>query len=376
MKHFTFRSVSATKFAGVTVALLVSALFAGNKVQAQDVNFYVSETSSTDSSVNLLDYSFSTTGTATLVNTYAMTGVTGASVTNGSALQTSGNGALLSYAGFTTSNSKNSEILFTTATGTFSVAANTGTATSRSNYTQDGTAFYLATGGSTAPGFVAAGGTATTSVATTGFSAQTVTYNSATSNLYVTRLSGSNGGVETPTTGGQGLVTTPVAFTELSGTGWVRSDVYDGLGVLGSNTLIVADSSVDQIQIFGSSTPATLNSWNIAQTLTLSAAPLQLSVDQVDSTDALIFFTTTTLSGSASLTGTSTNTFDEVSFNSTTGFGAVDVLGTSTGSEFFSGIAAVESVPEPGTDAMLALGLGLLCLILLRKRARQDNFLK
>jgi len=360
-------------------------MFIENDIHAQTVNFYVAETASSGGAASLVDYNFSTlTNSATQVGSpIALTGVFGGATDTESSLELSEDGTSLSYAGFTTAtNGTSDEVLYNIAGGTTTTAKFAGTA--RSNYygtSTDGTAGFYMGSGADGVSFVAPAGASQTKIEnTSGFtSGNTIAYNPASSNLYVTRNSSSNGnGVYTPSANGVGLIptTTQTTFIALSGgtnSGWNVNDVYNGLGFLGANNLFVVDTTVNTIDVFNAADATKTNDWNMTFSLANSdpsfttTEPIeQLSVDQVDANDALIFFTTNGLAG--------TSTLDEVSFNTTTGFGSVNNLVSGT-SEFFTGVAVIQAAPEPSTYALMGLGLGLMCLILNRRKVGRDSCL-
>ncbi len=367
----------------LTGAFLLSALFLGDKAQAQ-VDFYVSETAQSNSATTILEFAFNPlTDTATQIGSYTPTGVFGGTTANESALEFSENGTSLSYAGFTSAAATtSSEVLFTPSTDTFSTTTKTTSSTIRSSYygtSTTGTAGFFAASGSSAPRFIAQGASTANAISTDAstFSANTITYNGGTKNLYVTRNSTSVGGIYTPSANGLGLVTSGAgAFVALTGgtnSGWNTSDLYTGMAFLGTSNLFVANTTTDTLDLFTAANPDETNDWNLKFSLSLSTLTTedieQISVHSLSATTADIFFTTDgNASGVLPMGGVST--IDEVSYNSSTGFGTPTILESSS-TEYFTGVAAV---PEPGTYAMFGLGFGLLVLIA-RKRAGRKIFL-
>jgi len=365
----------------LTGAFLLSALFLGGKAQAQ-VDFYVSETAQSNHATTILEFAFNpTTGTATPIGTYTPTGVFGGTTAEEDNLQFTENGTSLSYAGFTSAAAtKSSEVLFTPSTGAFDTST-TASGTIRSSYygtTTGGTSGFFGATGSQSLAFVSHGGTASASVVSNtgtltgeiGTSAIDVTYNGGTQNLYYTRNT-TNGGVYTPSTNGLGLVASAVPFTELTGSGWGTGNLYTGMAFLGTSNLFVANTTTNTLDLFTAANPDETTDWNLKFHLTLSTTEdiEQISVDPLSATTADIFFTTDgNASGVLSTGGIST--IEEVSYNSSTGFGTPNVLESSS-TEYFTGVAAV---PEPGTYGMFGLGFGLLVWIA-RKKAGRKAFL-
>ena len=383
----------------LTGAFLLSALFLGGKAQAQ-VDFYVSETaqSTSNSATTILEFTFNPfTDTATQIGTFTPTGVLGGSSPEEGGLQFTGNGDSLSYSGFNSAG-KSTEVLFTPSTDTFNSTSLTSNGTIRNSYYGTSTSgingFFSATG-SQALGFVAqTTGTTTASVVSNdtnatgaaGSSALDVSYNSGTQNLYYTRNSTVTSGVYTPSQSGSGLLASPVTYTQLSGSGWntsqvttggvtTNADLYTGMAFLGTSSLFVADTTKDTLDLFTAANPDETNDWNLKFSLSLSTLTTedieQISVHPLSATTADIFFTTDGTSAGAMSPLGGTSTVDEVSYNSSTGFGTPTILESSS-TESFTGVAAV---PEPGTWAMFGLGLGLMVLMLARKKAGRKNLL-
>lgn len=346
----------------------------GSKAQAQ-VIVYVAETAVTGHAASILEYDFNaSTDAATLENTIALPGIVGLSTSstttaepNEGALELSENGSTLSYAGFNSSHNSVEVQVNLSNDSVNSSTVDTGDVI-RASFTADGNTVYAATGSLTVAtlpaGVTSTGATTVTSGGEAGVSANNIIYNASLGNIYFSRNSTGAGGVYMATPSGSGLLTTAQSFTILSGTGWSKSDVYNGMAFLGNNTLFVANTTANALDVFVNTTPSSASGWNTQFTLSLTSNEdiQQVSVDQLDTNDALVFFTTN------SGTGGGTSTFDEVSYNSTTGFGTVNTLENST-TEFYSGIVAI---PEPGTYALFGLGLGLIGLMSLRRKAGKE----
>jgi hypothetical protein len=385
MTYPIFPSFSITNYKYLAAGVLLSSLFFGNNTQAQ-VTLYVAETVDSTDAASLVEYNFNTvTDSALQVGSFAVpAGVTGGVQADESALQLSGDGSLLSYAGFNGTSTTGEEVLFNPATNTYTTPTTaTSTVEIHSNFTESGNGFYVGGNEVTgSPGFVSNAGGAATPLTSSAESVNTITYNSASNNLYYTRVSStpSASGIYTFTVsgqGGQGLVTSSTAVTQLSGTG---GSTLNGLGFLGAGTIFAANITNNSLEAFTSATPNSPTSWGLSLTLNLGAISTtnetiqQLSVDQIDATDALIFFTTdgSATAGSTGIGGTST--FDEVSYNSSTGFGTVNVLGSST-TDAFTGVADIGAVPEPSTYVLFGFGLGLMSLILICRKTGRGIFL-
>ncbi|MGA2871419.1 MAG: PEP-CTERM sorting domain-containing protein [Verrucomicrobiota bacterium] len=378
MKHPKFQSTSALNSTYFMAALLLSAGFMGARVKADaDLTVYTSETSLSTQAVTLATYTFDTTTDSVVGSPTGLAlpaSVFGGADGNESALELSGDGTMLSYSGFTNAAGAHStEVLYNLSAGTFDASTTLAAGNAiRASFTESGATFYVANGTSS-PDLITKGGTTETLLDTgTAISANSIAFNSASNNLYISKNSAGAGGIFTPSTNGAGLITAAQPFSEISGTG-VPTDVINGLGFLGSGTIFAADSSENKLLALTNATPATINNWNLSFNLALSAtSPIQqLSVVQTDANDALIFFTTGGLAaGTSSIgtAGTTTSTLDEVAFSSTTGFGTVTQLDSST-SDIFSGVAAIpETVPEPSTYALIGCGLGLMVMSRLLQR--------
>ena len=360
--------------------LFFAALLAGGSAQAQIVDFYVAETDAGTGASTLLEYNFDASAptTASLVNTYALNGIvgvpaTGASATDGS-LQLSGDGTMLSYAGFNSSG-KSTEVLFNLSSKAADGTTTDTAYTVRSNYTANGSGFYIGGASSaTSPGLLGVGGTSATALNSAGaISVNTITANNG--NLFYSRFSTGLGGVYMAS----GLPTGAGTWNLLTGTGWgnintgASRDFVNGMSFLGTNTLFVADGTTNQIDVFTNGSPGTFSSWNLATgylSLTLSGAEAiqQLSVQQIDAGDAIIFFTLNGTTPSGVNGGTSQ--LDEVSWNSSTGFGTVHTLASGGATDYFTGVAAV---PEPSTYALLGLGLGLAGMVSFLRKAKREQ---